>query len=91
MDKGNANKHRNTYSGGVKAVETSKWGRNTAGERYGKLDQPDTRPPDRSEPQFKQTDGRGPDWADDTPKSRLRGGDPTEKPGYVPGYRPGKK
>ena len=37
---------------------------------------------------------RGPDWADDHPNDWVRGGGPNAaegKPGYVPGYRPGKK
>jgi hypothetical protein len=37
MDKGNVNKHRNTYSNGIKATEEQKWGRDTARERYGSL------------------------------------------------------
>jgi len=51
VDKGNVDKHRTTYSGGVKAVETEKWGRDTARERYGKLEQPDMRPPIANKPQ----------------------------------------
>jgi hypothetical protein len=35
VDKGNVDKHRMTYSGGIKAVETEKWGTNKAAERYG--------------------------------------------------------
>src|SRR5262245_18135296 len=38
MDKGFADKHRYTYSKGVKAVEESKWGASKARERYGQLD-----------------------------------------------------
>jgi hypothetical protein len=48
---GNANKHRSSYSNGVKAVEESKWGRDTARERYGVLKQPDMTAVDRSQPQ----------------------------------------
>jgi len=44
--KGNADKHRYTYSKGVKAVEEQKWGRNKAVERYGELRDPDMKPPD---------------------------------------------
>ena len=51
VDKGNVDKHRQSYSGGVKAVEESKWGHNTARERYGPLKQPDTTAVDRSQPQ----------------------------------------
>jgi hypothetical protein len=64
-------KHRYSYSGGVKAVEEQKWGRDTARSRYGSLDfdqKPPLPPKDMSEPQFKATDGRGPDWKDDTAK-----------------------
>jgi len=49
--KGNKDGHRYSYSGGVKAVEESKWGHNTARERYGPLKQPDTTAVDRSQPQ----------------------------------------
>ena len=48
--KGNKDGHRYSYSGGVKAVEESKWGHNT-GERYGPLKQPDTTAVDHSQPQ----------------------------------------
>jgi len=49
--KGNVDKHRQSYSGGVKAVEESKWGRDKAVERYGALKQPDMRAPDACYPQ----------------------------------------
>src|SRR5262249_41710464 len=49
--KGNVDKHRTSYSGGIKAVETEKWGRAKAIERYGKLEQPDMRPPIANKPQ----------------------------------------
>jgi hypothetical protein len=51
VDKGNVDKHRQSYSGGVKAVEEQKWGRDTARERYGALKQPDTTAVDHSQPQ----------------------------------------
>ena len=51
VDRGNVNKHRTSYSNGVKAVEEQKWGRDTARERYGALKQPDTTAVDRSQPQ----------------------------------------
>jgi hypothetical protein len=51
VDRGNVNKHRTSYSGGVKAVEEQKWGRDTARERYGPLKQPDTTAVDHSQPQ----------------------------------------
>jgi hypothetical protein len=94
--KGNVDKHRYTYSTGVKAVEEQKWGRDTAARRYGELKRPDTRPPDRSEPQFK-TDQRGLDWKDDHPKDWVRGfgkggiASAEGRPNFQPGYRPGKK
>jgi hypothetical protein len=82
--KGNKDAHRYTYSGGVKAVETEKWGRDTARERYGTLKQPDMKPKDQSRPQFKQ-DQRA--YSGEIPvNSWLRGGG--EK-GWPPGK--GKK
>jgi hypothetical protein len=51
--KGNRDSHRYSYSGGVKAVETEKYGRDKARERYGELKYEDgaPRPEDRSAPQ----------------------------------------
>jgi hypothetical protein len=51
-ESGNA-KHRKSYSSGVKAVERSKWGHNTARERYGSLKFENGAPPpkDQSGPQ----------------------------------------
>lgn len=72
VDKGNRDGHRQTYSGGIKAVEESKWGRATAAERYGKPQSPNMRPKDMSFPQAKE-DQRGPDWADDTANDWRRG------------------
>jgi len=51
VDRGNVDKHRQSYSNGVKAVEEQKWGRDTARERYGALKQPDTTAVDHSQPQ----------------------------------------
>src|SRR5262245_65826683 len=65
VDKGNKDQHRDSYSGGVKAQETSKWGTSTARERYGRLPQVDMRPKDMSMPQF-PGDNRGTDWVADT-------------------------
>jgi hypothetical protein len=54
-----------------KVVETEKWGRDAANERYGKLKSEDTRPPDRGRPQFRQDQSvKG---AGDTPDGWLRG------------------
>ena len=93
--KGNVDKYRRTYSNGVKAQNEGVWGRDTARERYGQIDQPNTRPADQSYPQFRQ-DQRGPDWKDDHPSDWVRGfgkggvESAEGKPGYVPGYK-GKK
>src|SRR5262249_20194774 len=51
MDKGNKDMHRRTYSGGIKAFEEQKSGRDKARERYGPLRQQDTKPEERSGPQ----------------------------------------
>jgi hypothetical protein len=70
-----------------RVVNTSAWGESKALERtkdYGGLKQTNTRPPDQSEPQFKQ-DSRGSDWRDDvSEKSWLRGGSKggTDKPNF---------
>lgn len=91
---GNVDKHRRTYSNGVKAVEESKWGADKAVERYGRFPTPNMKAEDRSEPQKlgDKNNLRGPDWQDDHPNDWVRGANETaeNKPGYVPGYR-GKK
>jgi hypothetical protein len=93
MDKGNVNKHRVKLEGLGRVVETSKWGADKAISRYGKLDQPNTRPKDMSYPQDK-IDQRGPDWQDDHPKDWVRGfgkggrEDATGKPNFDRAYRP---
>ena len=51
VDKGNVDKHRMKYSGGVKAVETEKWGRDTARERYGGTAKTFSRPEIQNKPQ----------------------------------------
>jgi hypothetical protein len=70
-------KHRYSYSGGVKAQEEQKWGRAKAEERYGPLKYRDgaPRPEDRSEPQRlgDSNNLRGPDWKDDHPNDWVRG------------------
>jgi len=38
VDKGNKDGHRQSYCGMKGVVETEKWGRITAKERYGKID-----------------------------------------------------
>jgi hypothetical protein len=93
MDKGNTNKHRSTYSAGIKAVEREKWGRRTAEERYGPLEYRNgaPRPEDRSEPQRlgDSNNLRGPGWQDDHANDWIRGKneDATKRPGFMPGYR----
>jgi hypothetical protein len=93
VDRGNVNKHRSSMCG-LKVEETSKWGHRTAVERYGRLDQPDMKAKDQSEPQRlgDPNNQRGPGWQDDHRNDWVRGAneDATTKPGYVPGYR-GKK
>jgi len=87
---GNVDKHRRTYSNGVRAMEESKWGADKARERYGAL-KTDMKPPkDTSFPQFKE-EQRGPDWADDVANDWRRGfgkngvESSEGKPGYVTG------
>jgi len=101
VDKGNVDKHRLSISGSGlgRVVESEKWGREAAIKRtqgYGPLKYRDgaPMPPDRSMPQFKATDGRGPDWADDHPNDWVRGGGANRaegKPNFDKGIRrPGK-
>jgi hypothetical protein len=98
MESGNK-KHRYTYSGGVKAVENSKWGHNVAVERYGQQPNPNMRPKDQSQPQSPE-DKHGPgyrnDVANDWGRGFGKGGHAVSesaegKPGYVPGYKGGKR
>src|SRR5262249_752213 len=44
MDKRYVNKHRMSYTGGIDAVEESKWGWETAVKRYGQLRSPNMKP-----------------------------------------------
>jgi hypothetical protein len=55
MDKGNKDSHRYTYSRGIKAQETQKWGRDTAARRYGEPQSPSMRPKNESFPQFRES------------------------------------
>jgi hypothetical protein len=73
--KGNKDGHRYSYSGGVKAVEESKWGHNTARERYGPLKQPDTTAVDRSQPQKlgDRNNLQDPRYDNRTPNTWVRG------------------
>jgi hypothetical protein len=72
-------KHRYSYSGGVKALEESKWGRAKAFERCGKPQFFDSPPPpasDGTKPQFKDTDGQGPGYSGNAKRynSTTKGG-----------------
>ena len=77
VDKGNVDKHRGTYSSGIKAVEEQKWGRAKAVERYGKLDQPNMKPGDRHAPQRlgDQNNLQGPNYQNRSPDNWVRGFD----------------
>ena len=95
VDRGNVDKHRQSYCGMKGVVEEEKWGRSKAEERYGRFPTPNMKAEDRSEPQ-KLGDAnnlRGPDWKDDTAKDwrvgfGKNGSESAEsKPGYVPGYK----
>ena len=77
VDRGNADKHRYTYSKGVKAVGTSKWGHDAAVRRYGQLQDPDMKPKDQSRPQRLGDASNLPDqgYDNNVPESSwLRGG-----------------
>jgi hypothetical protein len=80
MDKGNKDGHRYTYSRGIKAQETQKWGRDTAARRYGEPASPSMKPKDQSQPQFRE-DRRSDKGFNDVPtNSWLRGGGESGKP-----------
>jgi hypothetical protein len=72
-------KHRYSYSGGVKAVEEQKWGRDTARERYGALKYESGAPPpeDRHAPQRlgDSNNLQGPNYMNRTPDNWVRGFD----------------
>jgi hypothetical protein len=96
VERGNKDQHRRTYSGGVKAVETEKWGRSTARERYGKPEffQGAPSPKDVHAPQ-KLGDAnnlQGPGYAnihrDDWVRGRGESGE--GKPNFRRGYHGGK-
>jgi hypothetical protein len=74
VDRGNVDKHRQSYSGGVKAVEEQKWGRDTARERYGEARSPSMKATDATKPQSPE-DKHSPNYRNEVPTSRwLRGG-----------------
>lgn len=90
VDKGNADKHRRSFTAGVKAVEQSKWGASTARERYGSPKQDASRPADATKPQD-PTNKHGKGYSNDVSNSGwMRGGDATKRPGFDHGSR-GKK
>jgi hypothetical protein len=80
--KGNKDGHRRSMSG-LRVEEAEKWGRQTARERYGALQQPDNMAAkNTSRPQFAE-DKQGPGYDNEVPvDSWLRGGG--EK-GWPPG------
>jgi hypothetical protein len=85
-------RHRSSMSG-IRVREMSGWGVDKACERYGKPQFFDgaPSPKDMSEPQFKATDGRGPDWKDDHPNDWIRArNEDGRSPNFNPGYK-GKK
>jgi hypothetical protein len=94
--KGNKDAHRYSYSGGVKAQETEKWGRDTAARRYGEPQSPNMKPKDACYPQ-KLGDAnnlQAPNYYSGEPKQDWRGGfgkngveSAESKPGYVPGFK----
>jgi len=93
-------KHRYSYSGGVRAAEEQKWGRATARERYGALKYENGAPPreDRHAPQRlgDRNNLQGPNYMNRTPDDWRRGfgKNGTEsaegKPNFHPGFK-GKK
>jgi hypothetical protein len=88
--KGNKDGHRYSYSGGVKAVDSQKWGRQVARERYGSLDYQNgaPRPPDKHAPQA-PTDKQAPGYSNIHRNDWIRGaGESAEgKPNFQSGYK----
>jgi len=93
MDKGNVNKHRMTYSSGVKAVETEKWGRDTARERYGGTTKTFAPPPIANKPQRlgDSSNLQGPGYDNIARKDWVRGFGKggVESAEGMPNFRPG--
>ena len=95
VDKGNISKHRTTYSGGIKAVEEQKWGRDKAEERYGPLKYRDGAPPPEiqnkpqrlGDPNNLQGPGYDNIHAKDWVRGFGKGG--TESAEGMPNFRPG--
>jgi hypothetical protein len=94
---GNTNKHKSSYSNGVKAVEEQKWGRSTARERYGSLEYQNgaPAPADRHAPQRlgDANNLQGPgyvnrhrnDWVRGFGKGGIESAE--GKPNFQPGYK----
>jgi hypothetical protein len=85
--KGNKDSHRYTYSGGIKAQETEKWGSNKARERYGSPQHFHGAPPpkDTHGPQkLGDADNlQGPGYRNDHREDWIRGFKSAEsRPGY---------
>jgi hypothetical protein len=82
MDKGNKDAHKYKYGGGINAVETQKWGRNKAAERYGEPASPNTKP--SGSPFPKDPEGRpgARNFNDASGWVRAAGETAENKPGY---------
>ncbi len=78
--KGHKDSHRYTYSGGVKAQEVEKWGRNKAAERYGEPRSPNMTAKDQSRPQDPVDQPGDKSFNDVSESSWLRGGGESGKP-----------
>src|SRR5262245_2516941 len=94
VEKPNTDKHRYSYSGGVKAQEEQKWGRAKAEERYGPLKYRDgaPRPEDNHAPQRlgDPNNLQGPNYRNEVANDWRRGGGPKQaegKPNFKPGYK----
>jgi hypothetical protein len=88
---GNKDGHRYGYAGMKGVVEEQKWGRNTAEKRYGPFQaEPNMKPPDASQPQFRDEQAGDKSFNDHRPDWVRGFGRAENKPGYVPGYK-GKK
>jgi hypothetical protein len=72
-------RHRTSMSG-IPVMEESSWGTSTARARYGKLEQPNMKAKDMSQPQD-PIDKHGPNYRNEVPvNSWLRGGGESGKP-----------
>jgi hypothetical protein len=78
--KGNKDSHKYKYGGGINAVETQKWGRDTAARRYGEPQSPNMKPKDESFPQFRESQPSDKSFNGVSVNSWLRGGGESGKP-----------